>query len=277
MKIGKDNILSVARQMPQGMYLVDEFGTEVLLPNAYVVEGMRIDDKLEVFVYTDSEDRLIATTLDPKIQLHEFAYLKVKQVNDFGAFLDWGLNKDLLVPYSNQARPMEEGKSYIVYLILDPKTERLVGTTRFIKLFKNEEHNLKLDDQVDVLFYDLTDLGANVIINNKYRGLIYKNEIFQSFNIGDCAKAWVKNIRPDNKIDLSLNKPGYSHVLNDAERILEKLNASGGFIGLSDKSKPEDIINRLEMSKKTFKKAIGALYKEKKIILEEDGIRLIKK
>ena len=274
-QIGKDNILTVARQTLNGMYLVDDQNNEVLLPNAYILEGLRIGDKIEVFVYNDSEDRIIATTLDPKIQLHEFAFLRVKQLNKFGAFMDWGLNKDLLVPFSNQASRMEEGKSYIVFLDQDSKTKRLVGTTRFNKVFKNALCTLKEGDEVEVLVFSFTEMGANVIVDNQYKGLIYKNEIFQKLEIGDRLQAYIKTIREDFKIDLRLKKDGYSHIEPDAMTILEKLKQEGGFIKLTDKSDPQEIIDKLQMSKKTFKKSLGFLYKNRLVILEENGFRLI--
>lgn len=275
--IGKDNILTVARQTLNGMYLEDETGNEVLLPNAYIIEGLRIGDKIEVFVYNDSEDRIIATTLDPKIQLHQFAFLKVKQLTNFGAFMDWGLNKDLLVPFSNQAERMLEGKSYIVYLDQDSKTNRLVGTTRFNKVFTNGLCTLKEGDEVEILIYSFSDMGANAIINNQFKGLIYKNEIFRELNVGDHLTAYIKTIREDFKIDLRLQKDGYSHIEPDSQRILDLLKSSGGFVGLNDKSDPQEIIDKLQMSKKTFKKSVGLLYKKQLIILENNGIKLLEK
>ncbi len=274
-EIGKYNRLEVFRHTPQGTYLMDEEGYEVLLPQKYVPDGIEIDAELEVFVYNDSEDRLVATTQTPKIKLHEFAYLEVVQVNKFGAFLDWGLDKDLLVPFAEQSRKMITKQWYLVYLYLDEETERLVASSK-LKQFLDQEHlTVAVGEEVDLIVAKETDLGYNVIINNLHRGLIFSNEIFQSVQIGDRLKGYIKNIREDNKIDVSLQKQGFGNIEPNADKILTALQENKGFLPLHDKSKPEAIMLRLEMSKKTFKKAIGGLYKQRLIRIGEEGIYLV--
>ena len=232
-------------------------------------------DDIEVFIYRDSEDRIIATTLEPKIQLNEFAYLQVKAVTQVGAFLDWGLEKDLFVPFREQNKKMEVDKWYAVYLYLDEDTDRLVASCKVNRFFEKENIDLTIGQEVDILVFEETDLGMNAVINNKYKGLIYENEIFQRIKIGTRTKAYVKNIRDDKRIDLSLQKQGYANVEPNAERILEKLKANNGFLDVTDKSDANYVMYQLEMSKKTFKKAVGALYRQRLIRIEDDGIYLV--
>jgi len=234
-----------------------------------------VGDDIEVFIYRDSEDRIIATTLEPKIQLNEFAYLQVKAVTQVGAFLDWGLEKDLFVPFREQNKKMEVDKWYAVYLYLDEDTDRLVASCKVNRFFEKENIDLAIGQEVDILVFEETDLGMNAVINNKYKGLIYENEIFQRIKIGTRTKAYVKNIRDDKRIDLSLQKQGYANVEPNAERILEKLKANNGFLDVTDKSDANYVMYQLEMSKKTFKKAVGALYRQRIIRIEDDGIYLV--
>lgn len=275
-KLGQYNRLTAARSTRHGMYLADEEGREVLLPQKYVPKDLREEQSLEVFVFNDSEDRPTATTLAPKILLHQVAYLQVKQVNKFGAFLDWGLEKDLLVPFREQRSEMQKGKSYLVYLYEDEESQRLVATNKWYKFINNEELTVKQDQEVDLVVANSTDLGINVIINHKHVGLVYKNEIFRSLRPGDQIKGYIKLIRPDNKIDVRLQQEGYAHVEPNAEKILQILQSNDGFLALHDGSSPDDIRAQLEMSKKTFKKAIGALYKKKLIDIKSKGIYLLK-
>ena len=274
MKQGEFNLLTAKRRTLNGYYLVDEEDTEVLLPNKYVPSGMKPDDEISVFIYKDSEDRLIATTIKPTIQLNEFAVLEVVDVNSVGAFLDWGLEKDLLVPYSEQSSKMQIGVSYPVFLYLDEQTQRLVASGRINRFLDNDEITVNNNDEVELLVCNSTDLGVNVIINNIHQGLIYDNELFQAISLGDRITGWIKNVRSDNKIDVSLQRQGYVNVAPNAEKVLQSLKSNDGFLNLTDKSDPIMILAKLEMSKKVFKKAIGLLYKQKLIRIEKDGIYL---
>jgi len=275
-KIGEFNILKAYRQTDNGVYMCDEQElNEVLLPNKYVPEDLKKSDELNVFIYKDSEDRITATTLTPKILLNKYAYLKVKDVNRFGAFLDWGLEKDLMVPFSQQNKKMRPNASYLVYLYLDEETERLVASCKLRHFLQEEPLTVEKDEEVDIIIWEQTDIGYNVIINELHKGLVYKNEIFQRIHPGDRVKGFVKEIREDNKIDISLQKQGYSNVTEKLDPLTQALLKNGGFLPLNDKSAPEEIYKRMKMSKKTFKKAIGALYRQRTIRIEEDGIYLV--
>ncbi len=275
MELGKINELTASRIEQQGCYLKDSTDKEVLLPNKYVPEDLKIGDLIEVFVYTDSEDRPIATTLQPNIMVGEFAMLEAIVVNEIGAFMDWGLEKDLLVPYSEQKTRVHKGNIYPVYMYVDTKSNRLVGTTKIDRFLEKENIDLIRGEEVDLLICDQTDLGVNVIINDKFRGLLYDNELFQAVNPGDRLKGYIKNIRDDKKIDVSLQKIGYGAVKPGANKIVEALEQNNGFLNLTDKSDPILILAKLEMSKKMFKKSVGMLYKQKKIRIEDDGIYLV--
>lgn len=273
-EIGKYNTLTIARDTNVGLYLTDG-NEDILLPNKYVPREFEIGEELIVFVYLDHEERPVATTLEPYIYLNEFALLRVSYINKFGAFLNMGLEKDLFVPFREQARPMEEGKRYLVYMYLDEKTNRLVGTSKINKFLTNEELTVENGEEVDLIISHITDMGINVIINEQHKGLMYKDEVYEDLRTGDRIKGYIKHIRPDNKIDVSLQKPGYESIEPNAEKILDELRASRGFLRLNDASHPEDIKTVLKMSKKAFKKAIGSLYKQKLIDIKEDGIYLI--
>ncbi len=275
MEQGKVNVLTASRSTQNGVYLVDHEGAEVLLPNKYVPKGFKKDDSISVFIYKDSEDRIIATTLEPHIKLGEFAMLEVLAVNTIGAFMDWGLEKDLLVPYSEQTGKMHKGRLYPVYLYLDDKTDRLVGTTKVDRYLERDDITVERGDKVDLLICDTTDLGINVIINNIHRGLLYDNELFQAVIPGERITGYVKNVRPDKKIDVSLQKIGYGAVKPGSVKIMEALKENNGYLNLTDKSDPVVIQAKLEMSKKMFKKSVGMLYKKKVIRLEDDGIYLV--
>ena len=273
--LGKFTTLTAKRQQPQGIYLEDETGDEVLLPNKYIPNKFELGDTISVFVYTDSEDRIIATTIKPKIQLHEFACLEVMAVTKFGAFLDWGLEKDLFVPFKEQKLKMKEGQSYIVFLYNDEESDRLVASAKIHKYLNNETLTVEEGEEVNLLIGERTDLGLNVIINNRYKGLLFNNEIFQHINFGDRLKGYIKNIRADHKIDVSLQVQGYKNIEPSAARILDYLKMNRGFMDLTDKSKPADIMAKLEMSKKSFKKALGNLYKKKMVKLAKEGTYLL--
>lgn len=272
-EIGKYNTLKIDRQAEQGLYLESINNEDVLLPNRYIPEGWKINDQVNVFIYNDSEDRIVATTLKPKIKLNEFAFLQVKSISQFGAFMDWGLPKDLLVPHKNQHRKLAEGEWAIVYMYLDAKTKRLVGTIKTDHIKKNPLV-VREGDEVNLLISSKSDLGFNVIINNINFGIIYKNEIFQPLQIGNQLKGYIKKIREDGKIDACLQKQGYKKIEPNAIIILDELKKNNGKLSLTDNSQPNEILTQLQMSKKTFKKAIGGLYKQKKIRIEKDGIYL---
>jgi predicted RNA-binding protein (virulence factor B family) len=275
--IGQYNTLTVLRDTKVGLFLGE--GAEdvgILLPNKYVPNDIKVGDSLAVFVYLDHEERPVATTLEPYILLNEFALLRVNYVNQVGAFLDWGLEKDLFVPFAAQARPMEKGKRYLVYMYMDPKSNRLVASSKTNQFLSNEELTVQTGDEVELIVSHITDIGINVIINEQHKGLLYKDEVYDdAIRTGDRLRGFIKTIRPDQKIDVSLQAFGYQKVEPNAQYILDELKASRGFLRLHDNSHPEDIKSVLKMSKKTFKKAIGALYKDKLIEIKEDGIYLI--
>ncbi len=257
MKIGEFNLLSAKRRTLNGYYLIDNENTEILLPNKYVPTGMKPGDEISVFVFKDSEDRLTATTEQPYVLLNEFAVLEVIDVNPVGAFLDWGLEKDLLVPYSEQASKMKVGSSYPVYLYLDEKTQRLAATSKTNRVLEKNEISVKEGEEVDLLICNSTDIGINVIINNIHEGLLYDNELFQAVTPGERITGYIKNIRPDNKIDVSLQKQGYSNVEPNTKKILDSLKDNNGFLNLTDKSDPIVILAKLEMSKKPLKRLLA--------------------
>ncbi len=274
-KIGEHNTLEILRETDPGLYLGDTQENVVLLPHRYKPENFNIGDMLEVFVYLDYDERPVATTLTPHVLLNDFGYLHCSDVNEFGAFMDWGVQKQLFVPFKEQARPMKVGNWYIVYMYMDMQTNRLVGSSKTNKYLNNDTVTLKKFDQVSIMVTHITDLGANVIINGTHKGLIFINDVFEDIRTGDTMKAYIKRVREDNKIDVVLQSPGYRSIEPNANFILEELKAAGGFMSLHDKSDPQDIKNELGMSKKSFKKAIGTLYKDKQIQIKQDGISLI--
>jgi len=273
-QIGEYNTLQILRDTKVGLFLGNDT-EDILLPNKYVPKEFHIGDSITVFVYLDHEERPVATTLKPYIKKNEFAHLKVNYCNKFGAFLDWGLEKDLFVPFKEQARPMEEGKRYLVYMYIDEKTNRLVASSRTNKYLSNDDLQLTLNEEVAILVSHITDGGINVIINQKHKGLAYKNEVYTDIKPGMKTTGYIKNIRPDGKIDVLLRKVGVEAIEPSAQIILEELKANRGFLRLTDDSNPEDIKTVLKMSKKNFKKAVGSLYKQKQIEIKEDGIYLI--
>ncbi len=275
MNIGQFNTLKILRNTKVGLFLGDE-EKDILLPKKYVPSEFFIGDDITVFVYLDHEERPVATTLKPYVKLNEFAHLKVNYINQFGAFLDWGLEKDLFVPFKEQAVKMEVGKRYLIYMYLDEQTNRLVATSKVNKYFSEEKLQFEPNEQVEVMISHITDLGVNVIIDNKFKGLAFADEIFKDFKIGWKTTAYIKQIRPDGKIDVTFKKQGLEAIDDDALVILKELNANNGFLGLHDKSHPEDIKTVLQMSKKAFKKAVGSLYKDRIIDIKDNGIFLIK-
>ncbi len=272
--IGKHHRLQILRKTSVGLYLGNEQGDEVLLPNKYCPAEYEIDDFLNVFIYRDNEQRLIATTLEPLIYLNQFACLKVKALTKFGAFMDWGLEKDLLVPKREQTQDMEVGKWYIVYLYVDDLTDRLVASARIGIHLKNDELDVEVGEKVELIAFASTDLGIKVIVNHEYEGLMFHDKDFKNTQYGDAFFGYVANIRADKKIDISYRPQGYENMDIVAQELLQTIEEEGGFLDLHDKSHPDLIRERLGMSKKLFKKAIGSLYKEKLITLEENGVRI---
>ncbi|WP_394748617.1 CvfB family protein [Spongiimicrobium salis] len=273
--LGKYNTLEILRSTSVGLFLGDGEGHDVLLPNKYVPRTYEIGEMLEIFCYLDYEERPIATTLKPHILRNSYALLRVVDVNEIGAFMDWGLEKHLLVPFREQRSKMQEGQSYVVYCYLDEETFRLVASNKLDKFLDKEAVSLKERDEVDLIVTRKTDLGWEVIINNSHKGLVFKSEVFRTLAIGDKLKGYVKNIREDQKIDVSLEPIGTKKLEPMAQKIYEELQKENGFLSLHDKSDPELIKERLQMSKKNFKKGVGTLYKARKIVIEPNGIRLI--
>ena len=273
--IGKTNTLTILRQTPPGMFLGDDNNEVVLLPNKCIEPDFKVGDQIDVFVYRDSEDRIIATRLKPFVEIDQFAYLYVSEVSRVGAFLDWGLEKDLFVPFKEQKQKMIEGHSYVVYIYLDEMTERIVASSKINKFISNEVLQVEQGEEVDLLVYNETDLGFTCVINSLHKGLIYHNDVFTDLAVGDTVKGYVKLIREGNLIDLSLQKVGFKHVLSSTEKILEYLNAHDGYLELTDKASPDLIERRFDMSKATYKKSIGILYRQRKITIHDDGVRLV--
>ncbi|RRQ48797.1 GntR family transcriptional regulator [Maribacter algicola] len=273
-EIGRKNDLKILRDTSVGLFLGDEDGNDILLPNKYVPESYEIGQNIEVFCYLDYDERPVATTLEPDIMLGEFRLLQVAEVNEFGAFLDWGLEKHLLVPFREQRSKMKQGQWYVVHCYLDEKSGRLVASNKLDKFLSNENLDLKEWEEVDLVVTRQTDLGWEVIVNERHKGLVYFNEVFKTVNIGDVIPGCVKRIRNDNKIDISLQPLGSKVLEPAATKIYNVLKENGGFLPLHDKSDPEEIRDMLQMSKKTFKKGLGTLYKERKVDLENNGIRL---
>lgn len=272
--IGQYNTLEVLRDTEPGLFLGDTDGNEVLLPNRYVEDAFKIGDDVEVFIYLDNNERLVAVTDEPYIFAGEFAVLRCNTVNEYGAFLDWGMVKELFCPFKEQAFPMKKGGWYLVHCYLDEKSERLVASSKTNRFLDNTVLSVKEFDEVDLIVSHPSDIGMNVIVNNMHIGLIYKDNIFKELSIGDSLKGIVKKVRQGNKLDIALGQIGYRNIEPNAEKVLNILKDNSGFLPLHDKSSPEAIKEMLEMSKKNFKKAIGVLYKQKIITIESDGIRI---
>ena len=273
--IGKYNTLKIVKFTDFGVYLDGSELGEILLPRRYVRGDLRPGDRVDIFLYLDSEDRLVATTEKPLAVVGEFAYLKVKAVNEVGAFLDWGLPKDLLVPFREQRMPMAEGRSYFVFLYLDGATRRIVASARLNKFIDPAPPAYAEEQTVSLLIVKRTELGFSAIIDNAHWGVLYENEIFQELHIGQRLPGYIKKIREDGKIDLRLQKSGYHKVTDLTEAVLNALRGNGGFLEITDHSSPEKIRALFGTSKKAFKMAVGALYKKRLIALEDKGLRLI--
>ncbi|WP_286756067.1 S1-like domain-containing RNA-binding protein [Roseivirga sp. UBA838] len=275
MDIGKIQELEIAREVDFGCYLTDG-KEEVLIPAKYLPEQYEIGDKLKVFVYTDHMSRPIAVTRWPYGQVGEIVGLKVKQITDFGAFVDNGLEKDLLVPKKEQHADMREGGQYAVMILLDYKTNRMIGSTKIAGFVSDTADGLEEGQEVKLVIWQKTDLGYKVVINSEYVGLVYDNEIFEDIRLGDNRLGYIKHIREDGKIDVSLQKQGYEAVLDMSDSVLNALREAGGSLALGDKSSPEEIQQAFGMSKKNFKKVLGGLYKAGHIEIFDREIKLKK-
>ena len=276
LKIGNLNTLRIVKEVDFGLYLDggEEYG-EILLPKRYVPENFEIDSDIEVFIYKDSEDRIIATTETPKAMVGDFALMEVVSVNKFGAFLEWGLQKDLLVPFREQRKDMESGYSYVVYVYLDDETKRIAASSKLSKFLDNVPVEYESGEEVDLFIASKTDLGYKAIINGIHWGILYENEVFKPLERGQKLKGYIKKVREDEKIDLYLHKSGYDKVEALSDKIIEMLKEEGGFIDINDKTPSAIIYEVFGESKKTFKKALGGLYKKRLIEIEKSGIKLI--
>lgn len=273
LEVGKYHHLTVLRDTSVGMFLGDLKGNEILLPLKYIPQGLQVDDSIEVFVYKDSEDRPIATTLKPLALPGEFAVLTVNDVSSFGAFLEMGLEKELLVPYKEQNQNLTRGKQVLVYVYLDELTNRLVASCKTNKFVEREDIDLEENQEVELLIGPRSDVGINVIINNKYAGLLYENEVFEKVRLGDKRTGYIFKLREDGKIDVRLQPTGYENIDAFEQKILDVLDDHGGNMDIGDKSAPEKIYEAFKMSKKNFKKAAGGLYKKRLIVVEPNSIK----
>ena len=278
-QVGQYNTLRVAKELDFGAYLDGDDKGEILLPAKYVPEGTAVDEEVEVFVYHDSEDRLIATTEEPYIMVGEFAFLEAKMVNKVGAFLDWGITaKDLLVPFAEQRATMREGGIYLVYAFIDDMTGRIVASSKVDKFLDNTPPQYALNQEVELLVVQETELGYKVIVENSHWGMVYKNEVFTTIEPGDFVTGYIKKVRDDEKLDISLQPVGYKQAVGDgaiAERIVEELQKAGGFLPYGDKTDADVVARVFGCSKKNFKKSIGALYKARRIEITPNGIKLV--
>jgi hypothetical protein len=274
-EIGKISQLEILREAEAGLYLDGEELGEILLPRRYVLEQWGPGDTVEVFIMRDSEDRLVAITEKPMAMVGEFAFLRVVAITEVGAFLDWGLSKDLLVPFREQRIKMQEGRSYVVHVYLDERGDRIVASSKLDQFLGKTAVNYSVAQAVDLLISQKTDLGFKAIINGTHWGMLFKNNVFRALEYGQRVDGFIQEVREDGKISLTLEKPGYEKVPDVSRNILAYIEAEGGFMPINDKSPSEEITARFGVSKKTFKKAIGALYKARKITIEDDGTRLL--
>jgi predicted RNA-binding protein (virulence factor B family) len=274
-ELGRVNRLTVTGQLAQGWCLDGEQFGEVMLPTRAAPQACQIGDQLEVFLYVDAQDRVAASAEAALASVGEFAWLKVLEVNEVGAFLDWGLPKDLLLPYGEQKYPPEVGKRVMVKVMLHERTDRLIASTRIDSFVQEETDELRNGQAVDLLIADKTELGYKAIVNNAYWGVLYSSELYQTLSKGQRLQGFVKYIRPDKKIDLTLTQPGYGKISSLAEQIVATLQQHDGFLMLTDKSSPEAIRGVFKVSKKAYKQAVGALYKQRRIAIEDKGIRLL--
>lgn len=275
-KLGDYNILKVVRRVDFGLYLEGGPEGDILLPSRYVPEGAQPGDTMEVFIYLDNEERLVATTEEPKAKVGDFAYLNVAWVNQYGAFLDWGLMKDLFCPFREQKKRMREGESYIVHVHIDEESYRIMASAKVEHYLDNGRPEYNRGDEVDLLIWQKTELGFKVIVDNRFAGLIYDDQIFRLVHTGDRMKGYISTVRPDGKIDVTLQPVGRRQTEDFAVTLLEYLHANGGVCPLGDKSEAEDIKRMFQVSKKVYKRAVGDLYKRHLITVSPLEIRLAK-
>lgn len=272
--LGDYNNLEIVKRVSFGLYLDGDEDGEILLPAKYVPDGYDIGDIIKVFVYLDNEERLVATTEEPLAKVGDFALLRVAWTNDYGAFLDWGLLKDLFVPFSEQEGKMVKGNSYLVYVTIDRKSYRIYASARLDKFLSSTKPPYETDEEVDIIVWRRTDLGWKVIVNGNHSGLVFANEVFRDLKTGDRLKGYVKRVRTDGKIDIALQRHGVAGDDDSSMRLLSAIEAQRGFLPLNDNSSPDEIYSMLGMSKKAFKRAAGKLYKQRLIIIDDDGLRL---
>lgn len=273
-RLGDYNRMTVVKSVDFGMYLDGGDEGEVLLPARYVPEGCKVGDELEVFVYLDNEERLVATTQKPFAKVGDFAYLEVAWVNEYGAFLNWGLMKDLFCPFREQKMKMEKGKSYIVFIHIDDESHRIVASAKVEHFLDSSFPPYAHGDEVDLLIWQKTDLGFKVIVDNSFPGLVYSDQIFKEIHTGDRMKGYIDIVREDGKIDVMLQPTGWKMTKGLSDVVLEYIKENGGVSHLTDKSPADDIYQQFQVSKKNFKKAVGDLYKRRLIVIDDDCIRL---
>jgi predicted RNA-binding protein (virulence factor B family) len=273
-ELGKYNQLEVVKTVDFGIYLDGGDAGEILLPTRYVPEGCKVGDMLNVFIYLDNEERLIATTLQPLVQVGEFACLEVAWVNEYGAFMDWGLMKDLFVPFREQKMKMQKGRKYVVHAHVDEESYRIMASAKIERYLSKEKPAYHVGDELEVMVWHQTDLGYKVIVENQFSGMLYRNEVFQRLEPGMKLQAYVKQVREDGKLDMSLHKGGAKKIDSFVDTLYDYIKEQGGYTSLNDKSDAEDIYATFGVSKKVFKKAVGDLYKKRLIVLEDGGIRL---
>ncbi|MCI5876208.1 MAG: S1-like domain-containing RNA-binding protein [Prevotella sp.] len=273
--LGAFNRLTIVKEVDFGLYLDGGDEGEILLPRRYVPTTYKIGDEIDVFLYLDQDERLVATTEQPLAQVGDFAYLECSWVNEYGAFLNWGLMKDLFCPFREQKKRREIGSSYIVYVTIDEESYRMMASAKVERYLSKDKPPYKAGDEVQILVWQKTDLGFKAIIDNAYAGLIYRDQIFKYVHTGDRMKAYVANVRPDGKIDLTLQHTGRQQTIDFSETLLTYLHEHGGSCDLGDKSDAEEIKARFEVSKKVYKKAIGDLYRRRLITISDDGIHLV--
>lgn len=276
-ELGKYNNLEIIREVDFGVYLDGQESGEILMPAKYVPKGHKTGDVVKAFIYLDNSERLIATTETPYAQVGDFAYLEVAWTNKYGAFLSWGVLKDLFVPFREQRVKMEKGEKYIVYIYVDPESYRIVGSSKIDRFLSKEKPQYAFGDEVNILVWQKTELGIKAIVDNKYSGLLYETETFRHLKRGEKTKAYVKQVREDGKIDLLLQKPGYEFSEDFSKQLIKYIQSHDGFIPYTDKSPAEDIYETFGVSKKVFKKAVGALYRERLIDIGDDGIKSTRK
>ena len=274
-KLGEYNRLTIVKAVDFGLYLDGGDEGEILLPSRYVPKDCRIGDELDVFIYLDNEERIVATTQKPLAKVGDFAYLEVSWVNEYGAFLHWGPLKDLFCPFREQNMRMEIGESYIVFVYIDRESYRIAASAKIEHYLQKDTPPYTVGTETDLLIWQKTNLGFKVIIDNRYQGLVYEDQIFKRIHTGDRMKGYISQVREDGKLDVTLQPLGYQQARAFSDTLLQYLKNNGGFCDLGDKSDAEDIKRRFQVSKKTFKKAVGDLYKRCLIVLDEQGIRLV--